>query len=106
MNNGLLIMSRSKAIEKKCKDCIYDDIAPGTWRQQITICPMCDCPLYEYRPKTDRPIPESVLEFYGIKKGTFEYRCFNSGNYKSSNEKSLKSPEKRPTTGSELNMEG
>ena len=31
-------MSLRKRIDEKCKDCIYDPTAPGTWRQQVFLC--------------------------------------------------------------------
>jgi len=44
--------SLRKAINDKCKECIYDEFAPGTWRKQIEECTDTNCPLYELRPKT------------------------------------------------------
>lgn len=41
-----------KAINEKCKDCIYDPLAGGTWRKQVEDCTMTDCPLFDFRPKT------------------------------------------------------
>lgn len=43
-------MSMRKAINDKCKDCIYDPLAGGTWRQQVENCIADTCPLYPYRP--------------------------------------------------------
>jgi hypothetical protein len=62
-------MSLRKAIDDKCRDCIYDPLAAGTWRQQVTLCSVKLCPLYEVRPKTGSPIPESVLSYYGVNLG-------------------------------------
>jgi hypothetical protein len=46
-------MSRTKAINDKCKDCIYDSHAPGTWREQVELCTSeKSCPLWPYRPIT------------------------------------------------------
>ena len=45
-------MSLRAAINAKCKDCIYDDCAPGNWRQQVTECTIRTCSLWEYRPKS------------------------------------------------------
>jgi len=45
-------MTRQKAIEAKCKDCIYDSLAGGTWRQQTEECAATECPLHPYRPVT------------------------------------------------------
>jgi hypothetical protein len=43
-------MSRLKAINEKCRECIYDSSCPGTWRQQIAACTSPKCPLFPYRP--------------------------------------------------------
>ena len=59
-------MSLRKCINEKCRDCIYDSIVPGTWRQQVTLCSAKSCALYDVRPKSTRPIPESVLSYYGV----------------------------------------
>ncbi len=63
-------MSLRKAINEKCKDCIYDDLAAGSWLQQVTICSSKSCPLYEVRPKSKSAMPKSVLVYYDIKSGT------------------------------------
>lgn len=44
--------SLRKAINAKCKDCIYDLAAPGNWRQQVQSCPSLKCPLWPFRPKS------------------------------------------------------
>ncbi len=43
-------MSRQKAINDKCRDCIYDPQAPGNWRQQTGACTIKTCSLWPYRP--------------------------------------------------------
>ena len=43
-------ISRKKAIEEKCKECIYEQGASGTWRQQVDMCTSHTCPLYPVRP--------------------------------------------------------
>lgn len=53
--------SLRKAINEKCKDCIYDKCSVGNWRVQVTLCTVVVCPLYEVRPKTKAVIPDSVL---------------------------------------------
>ena len=58
--------SLRKCIDEACKACIFDKGAPGTWRQQVTVCTSFDCPLYPVRPKTPDPIPKSVLDGYGL----------------------------------------
>ena len=44
--------SLRKAINDKCKECIYDDSpgSGGTWRQQVEACTSYKCPLYPVRP--------------------------------------------------------
>jgi hypothetical protein len=42
--------SRKKAIDAKCKDCIYDECDVGTWRQQVAACTSYQCPLHSFRP--------------------------------------------------------
>ena len=43
-------MSLRKAINLKCRECIYDPMEEGTWRQQISACTSPNCPLYAHRP--------------------------------------------------------
>lgn len=57
-------LSLRKRIDEKCKTCTYDRKAAGTWRQQVTLCPIADCALYSVRPTTNAPIPDSVLHYY------------------------------------------
>ena len=45
-------MTRQKAINAKCKECIYDPELRGTWRQQIEACDLNSCTLWPYRPKS------------------------------------------------------
>ena len=58
--------SYKAAIRRKCKDCTYDPAARGTWLQQVTLCSVYRCPLYEYRPKTRQPLPRSLLRHYVV----------------------------------------
>lgn len=44
------MISRAECINKKCKDCSYDPLAAGTWRQQIAVCPSVNCALHPVRP--------------------------------------------------------
>lgn len=50
--------SMRAAINGKCKDCIFDDQVPGTWRQQVEDCTIEDCPLWNVRPKTTKTTKE------------------------------------------------
>jgi hypothetical protein len=51
-------MSLRKAINEKCKDCIYDPLSGlGNWRQQVTACTIKTCSLWPVRPLTDGRLP-------------------------------------------------
>ena len=43
-------MTRQQAINEKCRECIYDEFADGTWRMQVEACELTACALYPYRP--------------------------------------------------------
>ena len=47
---GDISMTRLQAIEAKCRDCAYDELDEGTWRQQVERCDITECALYPYRP--------------------------------------------------------
>jgi hypothetical protein len=48
------------AINAMCRACIYDPAAGfGTWRQQVQVCTSLDCPLWEFRPVSSEPLPDS-----------------------------------------------
>lgn len=54
-----LTPSLRKAINAKCKDCIYDPLSGlGTWRQQTEACPAKTCPLWPVRP-VSKPDPRT-----------------------------------------------
>ena len=38
------------AIDNMCKDCTYDELDKGTWRQQVAACTIKTCPLHSVRP--------------------------------------------------------
>jgi hypothetical protein len=47
-------MSLRKAIDAKCRECIYDPHSgDGTWRQQVEGCTSPKCPLFAVRPLPD-----------------------------------------------------
>jgi hypothetical protein len=55
-------VSMRSAINEKCRDCIYDPLAPGNWRQQVQACVITTCPLWPLRPKSKprtRALPTS-----------------------------------------------
>ena len=62
-----------KSVDDKCKTCIFDPKAAGTWRQQVTLCTVEMCPLYPVRPVTISPIPESTLKYYSVPTGEFAF---------------------------------
>lgn len=43
--------SYKKAVDAKCKSCIYDPLSGnGAWREQVSRCSVYRCPLWEIRP--------------------------------------------------------
>ena len=44
--------SMKKSIEAKCRDCIYDPMAGGSWRAQVESCTTQSCGLWTVRPLT------------------------------------------------------
>ena len=65
-------MSLRKHVDEKCKDCIYDPTAPGTWREQVFLCSANSCPLWRGRAKPASPIPESTLRWHGVDLAEFQ----------------------------------
>ena len=43
-------MSLRAAINAKCRECVYDPAAPGTWREQVAQCSVSRCPPWAIRP--------------------------------------------------------
>ena len=72
------MMSLRNSIDTFCKECTYDNKAPGTWRQQVTLCGAKNCSLYDVRPKTTHPIPNSVRGWYGVNLGICQPLKVNS----------------------------
>lgn len=61
-------MSRKKAIDEMCKQCIYDGSGNGSWRKQTEECPSDGvrtkhkCPLWDFRPLTLQGTRERTQE--------------------------------------------
>lgn len=53
-NTRLQGMTRQESINAKCKDCIYDPKAGGTWRNQVTLCTSTNCALWDFRPVNEQ----------------------------------------------------
>lgn len=43
-------LSMRDAINAMCKQCIYDPLSRGTWREQVAGCSSSGCPLHPLRP--------------------------------------------------------
>lgn len=43
-------LSLRSAIDDKCKECVYDPLARGAWREQVADCGGVNCRLYSVRP--------------------------------------------------------
>jgi hypothetical protein len=44
------MVSRTSRIEEYCRNCGYDETAPGTFLEQIATCPVVSCALRPVRP--------------------------------------------------------
>jgi len=42
--------SLRKAIDGQCRNCIYDPLSRGTWREQVAACASANCSLFAVRP--------------------------------------------------------
>ncbi|WP_206363580.1 hypothetical protein [Sphingomonas crocodyli] len=42
--------SRAAAINAKCRECIYDRLSVGNWREQVAACASSNCALHSVRP--------------------------------------------------------
>ena len=58
--------SLRKAINEKCRSCVFDKANKGNWRQQVTLCSDHECELYLVRPVSGADIPESILNAYNV----------------------------------------
>ncbi len=47
------VSSLRKAINAKCRECLYDAdaVGLGPWRMQVEACTSPECPLFEVRPR-------------------------------------------------------
>jgi hypothetical protein len=54
--------SRAAAIAAKCRDCIYDPLSAGTWREQVAACESGNCPLFDVRPVPRTCIVDGVID--------------------------------------------
>ena len=54
--------SLRKAINEKCKECIYDPANGGNWRQQVSMCTCFGCSLWPIRPLSTQLTPEQWAE--------------------------------------------
>ena len=50
------ILARSGGLRARadahCVSCVYDEMVPGTWRQQVEECQVTLCALWEVRPRS------------------------------------------------------
>ena len=45
--------TRGAAIAANCRACVHDPAAPGTWKEQVSVCPATSCPFWRFRPVSD-----------------------------------------------------
>ena len=54
-----MAISLRKSMNEKCKDCTYDPLGEGNWRQQVGDCRVKVCALWPIRPQSK---PRKTLE--------------------------------------------
>ena len=61
-------LSPRQRIALHCKGCGADPAAPGSWRQQIGLCPVSNCALWPLRPvpTKQRPVTAELLREYQV----------------------------------------
>lgn len=65
--DGAGMNSLRARVDAHCVSCIYDDLVPGTWRQQVEDCSVTNCPLFEVRAKSRSTHAKSTsLELDGV----------------------------------------
>jgi len=47
-------VSLRKSINEYCRSCIYDKANKGNFVQQVSMCPVLSCPLWECRPVSQK----------------------------------------------------
>ena len=52
------LRSLRRAIDAKCRDCIYDPSNGGTCREQVGACTSVSCPLWPVRTLPTYPLPQ------------------------------------------------
>ena len=50
-------VSLRKAVNAKCRECIYDKHQKGTWLAQVAACTSTSCPLFDCRPQSTTTTP-------------------------------------------------
>ncbi len=65
-------MMLRKAINLKCRECIYCESGPGTWRQQAAACTSKTCPLYLVRPMPANGIARELNALESPEIGQFD----------------------------------
>ena len=68
-------LTRQVAINAKCRDCVYDRMEAGTWRQQVERCGGADCALYAYRPVSRASTNTSSMVDCGAVQALLEGSC-------------------------------
>jgi len=54
-------MSFRRAVNDKCRECIYCESGPGKSRQQTAACTAFSCPLYSVRPMPNKAMVDGVI---------------------------------------------
>jgi hypothetical protein len=65
------LMCKSKGlrsrVDSNCVNCIYVELEPGTWRQQVELCTVSSCPLWDVRAQSRaKPLKTAESQFSRI----------------------------------------
>lgn len=60
--------SLRKAIDGQCRNCIYDPLSRGTWREQVAACVSANCSLFTVRPVPRDCLARGAIDRIGVGK--------------------------------------
>lgn len=60
-----------RSIDNHCKQCVYDPLNGGTWREQVTLCTVSVCSLHPVRPLSENAVVLLDGDF-GRHKGSYK----------------------------------
>lgn len=56
------------SIDAKCKECIYDPLSAGKWREQVADCTSATCALFDVRPVPVQCVANGFIDLAKVAK--------------------------------------